>query len=166
LAELIERGRKTSALQLAESLQERVRLVDSVSTMFREIDLLLTPTLPFPVPRLDRDGLSRRIQSGIAATKNKNLTQSRLRPISPFSYVGQGRKGAKKRERQNPREPYRFIRVVIQRTQRRTLNRRCKGEKLRVAYKAFLFLKWHAGKTLTFANLATFFSKFLSLCAL
>jgi hypothetical protein len=25
----------------------------------------------------------------------KNLTQSRLRPISPFSYVGQGRKGAK-----------------------------------------------------------------------
>jgi hypothetical protein len=27
----------------------------------------------------------------------KNLTQSRLRPISPFSYVGQGRKGAKKR---------------------------------------------------------------------
>jgi hypothetical protein len=25
----------------------------------------------------------------------KNLTQCRLRPISPFSYVGRGRKGAK-----------------------------------------------------------------------
>ena len=29
--------------------------------------------------------------------KKKNLTQSRLRPVSPFSYVGQGRKGAKVR---------------------------------------------------------------------
>jgi len=28
----------------------------------------------------------------------KNLTQSRLRPVSPFSYVGQGRKGAKKQD--------------------------------------------------------------------
>jgi hypothetical protein len=26
----------------------------------------------------------------------KNLTQSRLRPISPFSFVGQGRKGKRK----------------------------------------------------------------------
>src|ERR1700746_1042216 len=30
--------------------------------------------------------------------RRKNLTQSRLRPISPFSYVGQGRKGAKERQ--------------------------------------------------------------------
>jgi hypothetical protein len=29
----------------------------------------------------------------------KNLTQSRLRPFSSFSYVGQGRKGAKEREK-------------------------------------------------------------------
>jgi hypothetical protein len=50
--------------------------------------------------------------------KQKNLTRSRLHPISPFSYVGQGRKGAKKKERQNPREPHRFIRVVRQRRQR------------------------------------------------
>jgi hypothetical protein len=34
-----------------------------------------------------------------------NLTQSRLRPISPFSYVGQGRKGAKvKPESENSRK--------------------------------------------------------------
>jgi hypothetical protein len=32
-----------------------------------------------------------------AQKAQKNLTQSRLRPISPFSYVGQGRKGAKER---------------------------------------------------------------------
>jgi hypothetical protein len=35
---------------------------------------------------------------------NKNLTQSRLRPISPFSYVGQGRKGAKGRGQSESRE--------------------------------------------------------------
>jgi len=29
----------------------------------------------------------------------ENLTQSRLRPVSPFSYVGQGRKGAKMKTR-------------------------------------------------------------------
>jgi hypothetical protein len=31
--------------------------------------------------------------------REENLTQGRLRPISPFSYVGQGRKGAKVREK-------------------------------------------------------------------
>ena len=29
----------------------------------------------------------------------KKLTQSRLRPISPFSYVGRGRKGAKTKDK-------------------------------------------------------------------
>jgi hypothetical protein len=32
-------------------------------------------------------------------TEEKNLTQSTLRPVSPFSYVGQGRKDAKVRTR-------------------------------------------------------------------
>jgi amidase len=53
LSEFIEGGRKTTALELAESLQERNRFADRLSTVFKEIDLLLTPTLPFPVPRLD-----------------------------------------------------------------------------------------------------------------
>src|ERR1700678_99719 len=30
-------------------------------------------------------------------TKRENLTQSRLRPISPINYVGEGREGAKRR---------------------------------------------------------------------
>jgi len=35
-----------------------------------------------------------RTKTGIATKGTKNAkTQSRLRPISPFSYVGQGRKG-------------------------------------------------------------------------
>jgi hypothetical protein len=32
-------------------------------------------------------------------SRKKNLTQSRLRPVSPFSYVGRGRKGAKIKRR-------------------------------------------------------------------
>jgi hypothetical protein len=32
-------------------------------------------------------------------TQNKNLTQSKLRPVSPFSYVGQGRKGKREEGR-------------------------------------------------------------------
>jgi hypothetical protein len=42
--------------------------------------------------------------------RRKNLTQSRLRPVAPFSYVGQGRKGAKvKRERVKGKEWINFI---------------------------------------------------------
>ena len=53
MSELIQKGRQTKKSQVAESLQERDRFVDGLSEMFQEIDLLLTPTLPFPVPRLD-----------------------------------------------------------------------------------------------------------------
>jgi amidase len=53
LSELIERGRKTTTLQLAESRQERRRLVEQLAMIFRDIDALLTPTIPFPVPHLD-----------------------------------------------------------------------------------------------------------------
>jgi amidase len=89
LAALIERGRKTSALQLAESLQERVRLVDSISTMFREIDLLLTPTLPFPVPRLDSIDFKRMtIARGGAGSSPEDLYSACLRFTSPFNCAG------------------------------------------------------------------------------
>jgi Asp-tRNA(Asn)/Glu-tRNA(Gln) amidotransferase A subunit family amidase len=52
LSELIERGRETAEKQVAESLQERAQFIDSISRMFQEVDLLLSPTLSFPVPRL------------------------------------------------------------------------------------------------------------------
>jgi len=53
LSELIEKGRKTTESRLAESLQERNRFADGLFEIFQEIDLLLTPTLSFPAPRLD-----------------------------------------------------------------------------------------------------------------
>ena len=88
LAELIERGRKTSAWQLAESLQERAQLVDSVSTMFREIDLLLTPTLPFPVPRLDSIDFKRMTIACGSAGNPEDLYSACLRFTSLFNCAG------------------------------------------------------------------------------
>jgi amidase len=89
LAELIERGRQTSALQLAESLQERIRLVDSVFTMFREVDLLLTPTLPFPVPRLDSIDFKRMtVARGSAGSDPEDLYSACLRFTSLFNCAG------------------------------------------------------------------------------
>jgi len=55
-------------------------------------------------PGLARSGgLGQQMENGRekaqkAQKTKKNLTQSRLRPISPFSFVGQGRKGAKVRK--------------------------------------------------------------------
>jgi amidase len=53
LAEFIEKGRNTTAIQLAESLRERRRFAGRFSAVFSQIDVVLTPTLPFLVPRLD-----------------------------------------------------------------------------------------------------------------
>jgi amidase len=87
LAELIEGGRKTSALQLAENRKERVQLVDSVSTMFREVDLLLTPTLPFPVPRLDSIDF-KRMTIARAGSNPEDLYSACLRFTSLFNCAG------------------------------------------------------------------------------
>jgi amidase len=53
LATMIEQGRQTTASQLAESLEEQRRFIDRLASLFEEVDLLLTPTLAFPVPRLN-----------------------------------------------------------------------------------------------------------------
>jgi hypothetical protein len=59
----------------------------------------------------------------------KNLTQSRLRPVSPFSYVGQGRKGAKRR---------RILTEVAKRRRRDQTHRNDLHKKATKAAKKFL----------------------------
>jgi amidase len=93
LATLIEQGRKFSAIQLAESIQERQRFAGSVNTLFGEIDLLLTPTLPFPVPRLELiDFESMTIPSALVgngkATDSVSLYSASLRFTSLFNLSG------------------------------------------------------------------------------
>jgi amidase len=89
LSELIQKGRKITEPQLAESLQERNRLVDGLSEVFQKIDLLLSPTLSFPVPRLDsidfeRMTVKRSDTSGVP----EDLYSACLRFTALFNFAG------------------------------------------------------------------------------
>lgn len=87
LSELIQKGRQTKKSQVAESLQERDRFVDGLSEMFQEIDLLLTPTLPFPVPRLDSIDFKRMtIVHEAARSSPEDLYSATLRFTSLFNF--------------------------------------------------------------------------------
>ena len=85
LSEFVEKGRNTAAMQFAESLQEQRRFAGKLSTIFNEIDVLLTPTLPFSVPRLDSiDFEQMTMQSGAAGS----LYSATLQFTLPLSFAG------------------------------------------------------------------------------
>ena len=87
LAELIQKGRQTTDSQIVESLQERNRFVDALSETFQKIDLLLTPTLPFPVPRLDGIDFKRMtIAHENARNTPEDLYSATLRFTSLFNF--------------------------------------------------------------------------------
>jgi amidase len=87
LSELIQKGRQTTESQVAGSLQERNRFVDGLSEMFQEIDLLLTPTLSFPVPRLDSIDFKRmKVAHGNAHNPPEDLYSATLRFTSLFNF--------------------------------------------------------------------------------
>jgi amidase len=87
LSELIQKGLQTTESQVAESLQERDRFVDGLSEMFQKIDLLLTPTLPFPAPRLDSIDFERMtIARENARTSPEDLYSATLRFTSLFNF--------------------------------------------------------------------------------
>lgn len=89
LSALIETGRKITPLRLADSLRERAGLAHHLLAVFQEIDLLLTPTLPFPVPRLDSIDFERMtITCGNASSNAEDLYSASLRFTSPFNFVG------------------------------------------------------------------------------
>jgi Asp-tRNA(Asn)/Glu-tRNA(Gln) amidotransferase A subunit family amidase len=95
LTELSEqiRMRSISPVEVTRHLLERINefdpMVDSVSTMFREIDLLLTPTLPFPAPRLDSIDFKRMtIASDGAGGNPEDLYSACLRFTSLFNCAG------------------------------------------------------------------------------
>ncbi len=54
LANLIEHGRRMSAAEFASIMHERLEFSGRLAALFREVDLLLMPTMPVPVPSLDR----------------------------------------------------------------------------------------------------------------
>ena len=52
LAELIEHGRTVTSLELGEILHERLTFTGALAALFQEVELLLLPTMPVPVPSL------------------------------------------------------------------------------------------------------------------
>jgi len=54
LANLIEHGRRMSATAFGAIMHERLEFSGRLAAVFREVDLLLMPTMPVPVPSLDR----------------------------------------------------------------------------------------------------------------
>jgi amidase len=52
LAQLIEQGRAMSGVEIAAIHHERLKFCGSLAKLFREIDLLLIPTMPVPIPTL------------------------------------------------------------------------------------------------------------------
>ncbi len=54
LAALIEQGRRMTAIELGEIFHERLIFSGALATVFEEVDLLLVPTMPVPVPSLTR----------------------------------------------------------------------------------------------------------------
>jgi amidase len=89
LSKLIQKVRKITESQLAESLQERNRLVDGLSEIFQKIDLLLTPTLSFPLPCLDSIDFERMtIEYHNPGGNPEDLYSACLRFTALFNFAG------------------------------------------------------------------------------
>ncbi|MBR0693301.1 amidase [Bradyrhizobium lablabi] len=56
LAQLIEQGRSVTGVEIAATHHERLKFCGSLAAMFEDIDLLLIPTMPVPVPTLTKMG--------------------------------------------------------------------------------------------------------------
>ena len=54
LDQLIEHGRNIGGLELGEILHDRLIFAGSLAAVFQDVDLLLMPTMPVPVPSLAR----------------------------------------------------------------------------------------------------------------
>jgi amidase len=56
LAQLIEQGRSVSGVEIAAIHHERLKFSGSLAALFGDIDLLLIPTMPVPIPTLTKMG--------------------------------------------------------------------------------------------------------------
>jgi amidase len=56
LAQLIEEGRRTPGIEVARATQMRRAFSEALATMFKGIDCMIIPTMPVPLPTLDKMG--------------------------------------------------------------------------------------------------------------
>jgi amidase len=52
LSQLIDQGRSVTGMELGEIVHERLKFCGALSAMFRDVDALLVPTMPLPIPTL------------------------------------------------------------------------------------------------------------------
>lgn len=79
LAALIDQGRATTGMEVAEIVQERLKFSGGLRGLFANIDLLLVPTLPGPIPSLEQMG---------AYGDDPNVLLQILRFTAPFDFSG------------------------------------------------------------------------------
>ena len=79
LAALIEQGRQLTAMDLGEIFHERLSFSGALAALFQEVDLLLVPTMPVPVP-----SLTRMTEYG----QDPNVLLRILRFTAPFDFSG------------------------------------------------------------------------------
>ena len=79
LAGLIEQGRRMTAIELGEIFHERLIFSGALTAVFQEVDLVLVPTMPVPVP-----SLTRMSEYG----QDPNVLLRILRFTAPFDFSG------------------------------------------------------------------------------
>jgi amidase len=56
LAQLIDQGRSVSGVEIAAIHHERLKFCGALAALFKDVDLLLIPTMPVPIPTLTKMG--------------------------------------------------------------------------------------------------------------
>lgn len=79
LAQLIDEGRNTPGIEIARGTQMRRAFSESLATMFGGVDCMLIPTMPVPLPTLERMG-----EYG----EDPSVLNGILRFTAPFDFSG------------------------------------------------------------------------------
>ena len=79
LAQLIDEGRSTSGIDVARGTHLRRAFTEALATMFGDIDCMLIPTMPVPIPTLDKMG-----EYG----EDPTVLNGILRFTAPFDFSG------------------------------------------------------------------------------
>ncbi|MCP9629065.1 amidase [Rhodopseudomonas palustris] len=79
LAQLIEQGHSMTGVEIAAIHHERLKFSGALAAMFEDIDLLLVPTMPVPIPTLTKMG-----EYGA----DPNVLLNILRFTAPFDFSG------------------------------------------------------------------------------
>jgi len=79
LVQLIDQGRSMTALEVGHIMHERLKFCGGLAALFQDVDLLLVPTMPFPIPSLD---------TMAEYGADPNVLMSILRFTAPFDFSG------------------------------------------------------------------------------